>query len=84
MSQLQEVLVDAIEKTRIKIFKRKLEAEKGQRHHELARRVQAIGDQGAGAGEALQKLRLFINGYIKHEDFSQRDKEALLETFLLS
>ena len=44
-SELEEVLIDAIDKTRLQIFKRKLAQEKGTKQKALIKRVQELSQE---------------------------------------
>ena len=44
-SELEEVLIDAIDKTRLQIFKRKLAQDKGSQKQEMIKRVKQLGNE---------------------------------------
>ena len=44
-SELETVLIDAIDKTRLQIFKRRLASEKGQKQKNMIKRVQELSQE---------------------------------------
>ena len=44
-SELEEILIDAIDRTRLQIFKRKLAQEKGLKQKSMIKRVQELGKE---------------------------------------
>jgi len=86
VSYLQETLLDAIEKTRIQIFKRRMKAETGQKHKDFTVGVRDLSKDTAPEEhqEMLDKLHLFIKGKVKQEDFTAKDKTNLVEAFVMN
>ena len=49
-SELEEVLIDAIDKTRLQIFKRKLAQDRGSKAKKMIKKVQELGAELDGSG----------------------------------
>ena len=96
-SELEEVLIEAIDKTRLQIFKRRLAQDKITRDKKMIKKVQLLGtelqshgvqntpqrtDGFASIEPTLVKLNDFINSKIKLQDFSPQDKQNLVELFV--
>ena len=106
-------MIDALEKTKLQVFKRKLKQEKllSRKDRELSQRVNEIGNRLMGenadskmtspglssrrssfeethesnevaVASTLQKLSLFVNNRIKHQDFTDADKENMVKLFV--
>ena len=89
-SELEEVLIESIDKTRLQIFKRRLEQDKNSKDKKMIKKVQNLGTElqnTAGMGitaensegfatiePTLYKLNEFINRKIKLSDFTPADK----------
>ena len=89
-SELEEVLIEAVDKTRLQIFKRRLQQDKNSRDKKMIKKVQTLGSElqsAAGMGltaensegfasiePTLYKLNEFINRKIKLSDFTPADK----------
>ena len=96
-SELEEILIEAIDKTRLSIFKRRLAQDKGSRDKKMIKKVQELGKELNGSGlntsiensdgfaniePTLFKLNEFIQSKVKITDFTSADKQNLVELFV--
>ena len=86
-TELEEILGDSIEKTRIQIFRRKMRQERNSKTPFLSNKVSEMASaepevDEQGLENTLQLLREFVHGRIKYKQFNDSDKFNLVEMFV--